>query len=262
MEKTPLFTEKEYSDTFKLLVFLIMAVGLEANLAARCFQLAAILAIIPAGLFLEGRSRIKKKKAKQTRVLRDLPITCENSRPSLPSEQNLLRCYLLLSTAFVILLHYYLKKKDIQTKKEIEIVNKTRKQQPTLAIPLPCSKERLIKANRVEKWERDKDLKNHYAIALDKILTWENSVNEPVRIHKEALIHGSRKFFSSYFTHGVPTVSKEMFFKEVSGYMEKTPSVKYIEKRAAEAWQYLPEDLKLLGGTTAKSQNKERSKSP
>lgn len=44
--------------------------------------------------------------------------------------------------------------------------------------------------------------------------------------------------------------------------MRKTPSIKFIEKRAAEAWQYLPEDLKLLGGTTAKSQNKERSKSP
>lgn len=61
MEKTPLFTEKEYSDTFKLLVFLVMAIGLEANLAARCFQLAAILTIIPTGLFLEGRSRIKRK---------------------------------------------------------------------------------------------------------------------------------------------------------------------------------------------------------
>ncbi len=79
MEKTPLFTEKEYSDTFKLLVFLVMAIGLEANLAARCFQLAAILTIIPAGLFLEGRSRIKKKKAKQTRELRDQQISCENA---------------------------------------------------------------------------------------------------------------------------------------------------------------------------------------
>lgn len=262
MEKTPLFTEKEYSDTFKLLVFLVMAIGLEVNLAARCFQLAAILAVFPTFFFLEGRSRIKKKKAKQTRELRDQPITCENSLPSLPNEQNLLRRYLLLSTAFVILLQYDLKKKDIRTKKEAEIVIKPREQQPTTAIPLPCSKNKRVKPNIVEKWERDKALSNHYEIALDKILTWEKSVNEPVKTHKEALIHASRKFFNSYFIYGVPTVSKEMFFKDVSDYMEKTPSIKFIEKRAAEAWQYLPEDLKLLGGTTAKSQNKERPKAP
>ncbi|CCO22008.1 hypothetical protein [Maridesulfovibrio hydrothermalis] len=262
MEKTPLFTEKEYSDTFKLLVVLIMGVALETNLAARCCRFATILAIFPAGFFLEGRSRIKKKKAQQNKALQDQPITCTNILPALPKEQNLLRRYLLLSTMFLILLQYDLKGKKIQTKPEAEIITKPRKQQSTIAIPLPCSANSRVKPSRVDKWERDKDLKNHYEIALDKILAWEKSVNEPVRTHKEALIHASRKFFSSYFIYGVPTVSREMFFKNVSDYMKKTPSIKFIEKRAAEAWQYLPVDLKLHGGTTAKSQNKERPKAP
>lgn len=177
MEKTPLFTEKEYSDTFKLLGLIIMAVGLEANLAARFFQLAAILAIFPTGFFLERKSRLKKKIAKRTKVLRPQLNSYDNSLASLPSEQNLLRCDLLLSTMFLILLHYDLKEKDIQTKKRIEIVNKPREQQATIAIPLPCLENRQVKPRRVEKWERDKDLKNHYAIALDKIITWEKSVN-------------------------------------------------------------------------------------
>lgn len=262
MEQTPLFTEKEYSDTFKLLVFLIMGVALETDLVARCCRFATILTIFPAGFFLEGRSRIKKKKAQQNRVLRDQPITGANSLPALPREQNLLKRYLLLSTMFLILLQYDLKGKNIQTKPEAEIINKPRKQQSTIAIPLPCSENSRVKPSRVAKWERDKGLKNHYNIALDKILTWEKSVNEPVRAHKEALIHASRKFFSSYFIYGVPTVSKEMFFKDVSDYMKKTPSIKFIEKRATEAWQYLPEYLKLSGGTTAKSQKKNRQETP
>ncbi|WP_027720946.1 hypothetical protein [Maridesulfovibrio zosterae] len=262
MEQTPLFTEKEYSDTFKLLVLLIMGVALETDLAARCCRFATILAIFPTGFFLEGRSRIKKKRAKQNRVLRNQPITCANSLPALPREQNLLRRYLLLSTMFLILLQYDLKEKNIQTKPEAEIINKLRKQQSTIAIPLPYSENSRVEPSRVAKWERDKDLKDHYDIALDKILTWEKSVNEPVRAHKEALIHASRKFFSSYFIYGVPTVSREMFIKDVSDYMKKTPSIKFIEKRATEAWQYLPKDLKLLGGTTAKSQQKERPDTP
>lgn len=239
-----------------------MGVGLEANLAARCFQLAAILAIFPTGFFLEGRSRIKKKKAKQNRVLRDQPFTGANNLPALSIEQNLLKRYLLMSTMFLILLLYDLEGKNIQTKPEAEIINKPRKQQSTIAIPLPCSENSRVKPSRVAKWERDKDLKNHYDIALNKILTWEKSVNEPVRAHKEALIHASRKFFSSYFIYGVPTVSREMFITDVSDYMRKTPSIKFIEKRATEAWQYLPEDLKLSGGTTAKSQKKNRQETP
>ncbi len=55
---------------------------------------------------------------------------------------------------------------------------------------------------------------------------------------------------------------KKMFFEDVSDYMKKTPSIKFIEKRATEAWQYLPEDLKLRGGTTAKSQNKKSTDGP
>ncbi|TIH19106.1 hypothetical protein D0S45_02700 [Marinifilum sp. JC120] len=263
MEKPPLFTEKEYSDTFKLLVLLIMGVALETDLVARCCRFATILAIFPTGFFLEGRSRIKKKKARQKKVLQEQPIACANGRLCIPNGHKILRHYLLLSVVFVILLQYDLKGKNILTKTETEIVNKLRKQQATIAIPLPCSENSRVKPSRVDKWEKDKDLKNHYAIALDKILTWEKSVNEPVRVHKKALIHASRNFFSSYFIYGVPTVSREMFITDVSNYiMKKTPSIKFIEKRATEAWQYLPVDLKLLGGTTAKSQQKERPNTP